>query len=514
MFLDQWLAKRAEAIWWVLEDRHRCTHFPPGPARLPLLGSLLTILRQSNLPALALAKLAKIYGDVMYAKMGMMEAVVFSSHDAAKEIINHEKVNDRVIAGFIADRNMHQNMGVIFSVGDLWQTLRRFTIRTLRDFGFGKTASMDIVINEELTKFLGYFNKKFNSSRTNQQQHRIMVISPELFDLSTTNVLWRLVTGKSYELGNTRLKHLLKLSHKYVSAATNGGDISFTFPLLCDWFPEWTGRNRQNKYIQKICQFLRETINEHRQIDSYAGDPQSFIDVFLAKIDENPKDPIFNDDQLIYTLLDLFQAGADTSSNTLAFALLFLTLNPDKQAKFHEELDAVLPTDGVITAEMKSKLPYCTATLFEVLRFSSLAPLSPNREAAEDFKLRNFIIKKGTSIVINLQAIHFDENVWKDPQVFRPERFLTKDGEVDKALAFHCDKAMTDLLVGFGGGRRVCVGQQLAETSILMYLTTFFRYFKIERLAADQEKLTPSLVPVLGLAYSPRPFEAKVIRRG
>ncbi|CAL8110294.1 unnamed protein product [Orchesella dallaii] len=458
------------AIWWISEDRHRCKNFPPRAPRLPILGNILNITSQLKIPALAMAKLAKIYGDVMYVKMGMNEAVVFSSHEAAKEIFNCDQANDRVVAGFVRDRNLNQNMAINWGNGEVWQVLRRFTIRTLRNFGFGKTASMDVVINEELIKFLEHFDEILKRSQNNNEN---LVITTQL--------------------------------NEFVRISKTGEDISTSFPFLRDWFPEWTGRNRQSKCIQKLCGFFREVVNEHRSSDSYATDPQSFLDAFLAKIDETPSDSMFNDEQLVYTMLDLFQAGADTSSNSLTFALLYLTLYPEKQAKVHEELDAVLSKDDLITAEMKSKLPYCTATLLETLRFCSIAPFVANREAVEDFKLRNYTIKKGTAIMINLQAMHYDEAVWGDPHVFRPERFLTENGRVDKAKA--------ELMVSFGGGRRVCLGQSLAETTMLMYFTTFFRHFKLQRLNADEEKIAPSAVPDLGIVYSPRPFEAKVIRR-
>ncbi|CAL8120788.1 unnamed protein product [Orchesella dallaii] len=98
-------------IWWDTRERRRSTRFPPGPPRLPIIGSLLSVAFKSSIPSIAFAKLAKIYGDVMYVKMGSLDAVVFSSHEAANEIFNHDKANDRVTAGFVADRNMDQNMG-------------------------------------------------------------------------------------------------------------------------------------------------------------------------------------------------------------------------------------------------------------------------------------------------------------------------------------------------------------------------------------------------------------------
>ncbi|ODM91855.1 Farnesoate epoxidase [Orchesella cincta] len=485
------------AIWWVLEDKRRCTSFPPGPPRIPVLGSLLSVAFKSNVPAIALAKLAKIYGDVMYVKIGLSDGVVFSSHEAAKEIFQLEKTNDRVIVGFIGTRNMNKDLGLVWSNGKVWKTLRRFTIRTLRDFGFGKSASMDVVINEEIDKFMTHFKKTLACSTNNT-----VLMSKELFDMTTTNVLWRLVTGISYDLEDDRIENMIRLSTDFLSSCSNGGDISITFPFLRDWFPEWTGLNQQKKCVKNLYEFMQETVRLHKNSKPYASDPQSFMDVFLAKIDENPNDPIFNDEQLIYTLLDLFQAGSDTNGNTLSFLLLYLVMHPHVQKKLHEELDAVILNGGVITAEMKFSLPFCTATMLETFRFSSLVSLTPYREATEDFQFRNYTIQKGTAIMINVQAIHYDEAVWGDPHVFRPERFLTKEGVIDKAKA--------DLIVAFGGGRRVCLGQNLAESTVFMYFTTLLKSFKFE---AVHGNFPPSLVPQLGLIYAPKPFEVKVVQR-
>jgi len=33
-------------------------------------------------------------------------------------------------------------------------------------------------------------------------------------------------------------------------------------------------------------------------------------------------------------------------------------------------------------------------------------------------------------VLINLHAAHMDPKVWKDPEIFRPDRFLDKDGLV------------------------------------------------------------------------------------
>ena len=50
----------------------------------------------------------------------------------------------------------------------------------------------------------------------------------------------------------------------------------------------------------------------------------------------------FNIEQLVVICLDLFQAGSETSSTTLSWAVMYLALYPEVEAKCHEEIELVL----------------------------------------------------------------------------------------------------------------------------------------------------------------------------
>ncbi len=49
--------------------------------------------------------------------------------------------------------------GVLFSHGSYWRELRRFLLRNLRDFGFGKT-SMEDLFHDEVAKLCQQLSKK------------------------------------------------------------------------------------------------------------------------------------------------------------------------------------------------------------------------------------------------------------------------------------------------------------------------------------------------------------------
>jgi hypothetical protein len=51
----------------------------------------------------------------------------------------------------------------------------------------------------------------------------------------------------------------------------------------------------------------------------------------------------------------------ETTSNTLAWGVVYLILNQDVQKKLHEELDKIVGSSRLVTLEDRSKLPYTAA---------------------------------------------------------------------------------------------------------------------------------------------------------
>jgi hypothetical protein len=77
--------------------------------------------------------------------------------------------------------------GIIAGSGKLWQENRRFVMRTLRDFGFGKTALEDIIRAEALS-----VAKIFSSHKG-----RPFDVDYSL-NVAILNVIWRMSAGSLY----------------------------------------------------------------------------------------------------------------------------------------------------------------------------------------------------------------------------------------------------------------------------------------------------------------------------
>lgn len=115
-------------------------------------------------------------------------------------------------------------------------------------------------------------------------------------------------------------------------------------------------------------------------------------------------------------------------------------------------------------------MPYSEATLIEVLRLSSIAPLSITHRAMETVQFHGFTIPKDTLIIPNLYGVHHDQDIWGDPENFRPERFITEDEKINKKH---------EAFLAFSVGKRVCLGQSLVKDQLFLFLTSLVQKFHI-----------------------------------
>ena len=78
-----------------------------------------------------------------------------------------------------------ERSGIMFSSGKEWQEQRRFTLKNLRDFGFGKN-SMETLILEEIEKCLEILSLEVGKPTQLNLKLNIAIL----------NALWKLLTGE------------------------------------------------------------------------------------------------------------------------------------------------------------------------------------------------------------------------------------------------------------------------------------------------------------------------------
>ncbi|EJU04042.1 cytochrome P450, partial [Dacryopinax primogenitus] len=105
-------------------------------------------------------------------------------------------------------------------------------------------------------------------------------------------------------------------------------------------------------------------------------------------------------------------------------------------------------------------------------RWRPAIPSGVPHAATEDFEYGGHMIPKGTLIIDNLWAQTRDELVYSDPETFNLSRFLDTSGQLKPGIPDTHDDNL-----GFGHGRRICPGRDLALNSLFItfaYLTLAF----------------------------------------
>ncbi|XP_077345201.1 cytochrome P450 2K1-like isoform X2 [Lithobates pipiens] len=126
------------------QDKYK--NFPPGPKPWPIIGNMLSL--DMKKPHKTFIELSKTYGPVIGCQIGMEKMVILCGYDAVKDaLINHaEEFSDRPKTLWFP-KTLREN-GVVFSNGENWKVMRRFTLSTLRDYGMGKRTTEDKIIEE------------------------------------------------------------------------------------------------------------------------------------------------------------------------------------------------------------------------------------------------------------------------------------------------------------------------------------------------------------------------------
>ena len=216
--------------------------------------------------------------------------------------------------------------------------------------------------------------------------------------------------------------------------------------------------------------------------------------------------PLLSDEQIVSALGDLFGAGFDTSSITLYWSLAYLMKYPDIQRQLQDELDQVIGRERLPSLEDVTSLPLLQATVYELLRVTSLAPLAVPRSTTTETNIRDFTIPKDTIVFVNLWSVHRDPAVWKDPDIFDPRRFLDGSGKV-------IDPKFLRGFLPFSGGRRKCPGEPLAVKTVSVFLAAMLHSFRFTQdgLLAEYQGINLQGEP--GLSLIPEKFYVKIEER-
>ncbi|CAB1326475.1 unnamed protein product [Coregonus sp. 'balchen'] len=225
--------------------------------------------------------------------------------------------------------------------------------------------------------------------------------------------------------------------------------------------------------------FLRKEIEKHKK-DWDPFDHRDFIDSYIGEIDKKKRDTEagFHSENLVYCSLDLFEAGTETMTNTLRWALLYMVKYPEVQENVQEEIKSVIGQSRQPCLADRVSMPYTDAVIHETQRMANILPLNI-RMSSKDATMGGYFIPKGTKVIVNLSSVLRDQTEWETADHFNPQHFLDVHG------------------------KRACLGEPLARMELFLFFTSLLQRFTISPSPGEEP---PSLEPQGVAIQSPKPF--------
>ncbi len=208
-----------------------------------------------------------------------------------------------------------------------------------------------------------------------------------------------------------------------------------------------------------------------------------------------------SDAQLRDEVMTLFLAGHETTASALAWTWHLLARHPEAQARLHAELDLVLAdargAPRPPAFDDLARLPYARAVLAESMRLYPPA-YAVGRLCAEATTLGGCRIEAGWGVLTSPWLVHRDPRWWPDPERFLPERWEADDPARPRFAYFP-----------FGGGSRICIGEQFAWTEATLVLAALARRWQARPAPGQREVRAQGAVtlrPANGvhLVFTPR----------
>ncbi|KAF9479967.1 cytochrome P450 [Pholiota conissans] len=441
----------------LFKRKAQTTSYAPGPKPKPLIGNLLDI--PSKHAARVFARWGKTYNsDILFASTLGNHILVLNKLEDVEELLDRRSriYSDRQVVPMMKLMGWDHNIGLL-QYGDKWRVHRKICQQN-----FNARAALDYQpmikskINDLLQGLLvsperfEEHNKTFSTS--------IPLASMYGYDVDTLDHQWVKLADESLLMG---AKLLLP-----------GASLINVFPFLQhipEWFPGASTRRTAGE-VKKLTDYLIKSPFDWVKKRMQEG--MSVPSLVTNYLESKGKDATPEDEIIVSDIAYSIYVGASDTTISLGLTFLYLmTIHPEIQKKAQAEIDRVTGGSRLPDFEDRSSLPYIEAMYRELMRWMPPVPLGLPHRLTEDDEYKGYFIPKGTAVMANIWAMSRDEERYPEPHLFKPERFLDENGEIND----------DDHILAFGFGRRICVGKHVATHIIWMMITSIIAAFDVSK---------------------------------
>jgi cytochrome P450 len=419
--------------------------------KIPTIVALSDIQEMIKSPIAVFEKYRKQKGPTFKFRFGLGTTIVTTDPEMIKHVLKDK--NDIYHKSQIQTKYLveFQGVGLNNSHGDYWLEQRKHLSMGFTPGRLTETLPIQIkVLDEFMTEFDKVIENGPVDMHKQMENFTIRSVGTALFGSQMKVEDYERFAVAIEEVQQYILKKIVK-------------------PYLKPWFI-LSGQNKKyHKIRDEGDQLLMEYLQERRKT---LGEGNDILEMIMTTPFKG-SDEIMSDEKIRIEILQLMVAGNETSSTASTWVFYILAKYPECIPKIREEVDSVFG-DSPVDYQKLHKLTYTLSVLEEAMRLYPPFWMI-DREAQEDDEYNGVKIAKGTTVVTYIYGAHQNEEYWEDPEKFDPSRF---DSTTENHAFAH---------IPFGGGPRVCIGQNMAKTQILLVMSTIVRKYHFS--LADDTKV-------------------------
>ncbi len=414
--------------------------------KVPIVKTILDTREMLKSPVVVFEKYRKTLGPTFRFRFGVRDTIVTADPELLKHVLKDN--NDNYHKSHIQTERFveFQGIGLTNSHGDYW--LRQ---RKLLSMGFtrGRLAEILPIQMEVLHDFMNDFDKAVDKGSVDIHDQMVK------FTLRSVgkSLFGKQMKEEELEKFATAIAEIQRYIVKKVVQ-----------PYLMPWF-YLTGQDKKYHKIRKEGdQIIIDYIEERRKKSNEGSD---ILEMILTTPFKGTNE-YMSDEKVKVEILQLLVAGNETSTTAATWALYIIAKHPECLQKMRSEIDENFGDEEINYSKLHS-LKYTIAVLDEAMRIYPPFWMI-DREAQEDDEFNGMKIPKGTTVIPYIYGAHHNEDHWKDPEKFDPNRFMGENENKIHPFAH----------IPFGGGPRVCIGQNMAKMQILLVISAIVRKYDFE----------------------------------
>ncbi|WP_227374582.1 cytochrome P450 [Haladaptatus halobius] len=417
---------------------------PSGPEGVPFLGSSL---QYADDPLGFMERVAREYGDVARIDVYGQEVYQVTDPEAIRRVLVTNAVNyrkpslggDEGLGGLLGD-------GLLTSDGEQWQRQRR--------------AMQPSFYGDKLNEYAKIIVRDTEEVADSWRDGEHVDIHREMSELTLRIVVESLLGARLDGMERVTREALLDVGERFRPGPQ--GFVPEEVP---------TPRNlRYRRSVEKLERILRDIRRQRER----RGSEDDLLGTLLRLRDDDALD----DEQVRNEMMTMLLAGHDTTALTLTYSWYFLSKHPEKERRFHDELDSAL--DSSTTVADLAELDYLEAVVMESMRLYPPAYVV-YRQAEESDTLAGFHVPAETVVATPQWVVHHDDRFFDDPWEFRPERWTNEFRRELPDFAYF----------PFGGGSRKCIGDGFAMREAKLVLAMLGRRFEFDLVSDAPLELVP-----------------------